>query len=190
MSEGFGGRILQPTPLPGREANSCPDSRSPDQAQWPRGRCVCRAICGRRGAALSLLYGEFVRSVVINDADSRVYAFWDAVLNRTAALVELIRETPLTVKEWKRHAPVLRQACATPRLRVGFAAFYLNRCNRSGIIGNAGLIGGQKQTGKWNIDARFNREDLVARVQRVARYRDRIESVQPRRHRSSAERTA
>lgn len=130
---------------------------------------------GGAGAALSLLYGEYVRSVVINDADSRVYAFWDAVLNRTAALVKLIREVPLTVEEWKEQRQVYLKPARHSRLRVGFAAFYLNRCNRSGIIGNAGLIGGLKQTGKWKIDARFNREDLAARVERVARYRDRIE---------------
>lgn len=130
---------------------------------------------GGAGAALSLLYGEYVKRVVINDADTRVFAFWDAVLNRTAALVKLIRETPLTVEEWQEQRQVYLKPARHSRLRVGFAAFYLNRCNRSGIIGNAGVIGGQKQTGKWKIDARFNRDDLVARVERVARYRDRIE---------------
>jgi DNA adenine methylase len=130
---------------------------------------------GGAGAALSLLYGEYVRSVIINDADSRVFAFWDAVLNRTGELVKLIRETPLTVEEWKRQRQIYLKPGRASRVRIGFAAFYLNRCNRSGIIGNAGLIGGINQTGKWKIDARFNREDLVARVERVARYRERIE---------------
>lgn len=129
---------------------------------------------GGAGAALSLLYGEHVRSVVINDADSRIYAFWDAVLNRTDRLVKMIHDTPLTVEEWKKQRSVYLKPERHSRLRVGYAAFYLNRCNRSGIIGNGGLIGGHNQTGKWKIDARFNREDLARRVERVARYRERI----------------
>ena len=78
------------------------------------------------------------------------------------------------MEEWQRQRQIYLAPKKHSTLRVGFAAFYLNRCNRSGIIGNAGVIGGQKQTGKWKIDARFNREDLVARIQRVAQYRDRI----------------
>jgi DNA adenine methylase len=130
---------------------------------------------GGAGAALSLLYGEYVRSVVINDADSRVYSFWDTALNRTDRLVKLIRDTPLSVEEWKKQRAIYLKPERHSRLCVGFATFYLNRCNRSGIIGNAGLIGGLNQTGRWKIDARFNREDLARRIERVARYRERIE---------------
>jgi len=36
-------------------------------------------------------------------------------------------------------------------------------------------IGGIDQTGKWKIDARFNRETLVDRVRKIAEYRSRIE---------------
>ena len=46
---------------------------------------------------------------------------------------------------------------------LGFAAFYLNRTNRSGIL-NAGVIGGKKQDGKWEMDARFNRDNLASRI--------------------------
>ena len=102
---------------------------------------------GGAGAALSLLYSEHVRTVIINDADLRVFAFWDAVLNRTDELVKLIRDTPLSVEEWKRQRQIYLKPGRASRLGVGFSAFYLNRCNRSGIIGNAGLIGGLSQTG-------------------------------------------
>ena len=129
---------------------------------------------GGAGAALSLLYGEHVREVVINDADARVYAFWDAVVNRTDKFLDLLRDTVISVEEWKRQRDLYLSPGRASTLRVGFAAFYLNRCNRSGIIGNAGLIGGQQQTGKWKIDARFNRDDLAYRVRRIAHYRERI----------------
>jgi DNA adenine methylase len=58
-------------------------------------------------------------------------------------------------------------------LDLGFATFFLNRTNRSGIL-NAGVIGGRDQTGPWKINARFNRSDLIARIEAIARLRRRI----------------
>ncbi|MFL5330319.1 MAG: DNA adenine methylase [Gemmataceae bacterium] len=130
---------------------------------------------GGAGAALSLLYGEHVRQVIINDADVRIFAFWHSVLNRTKQLVELIQETPLSVAEWRKQRETYLRPKRNSLLRVGFAAFYLNRCNRSGIIANGGLIGGLQQKGQWKLDARFNRSDLARRVERVAGYGDRIQ---------------
>jgi DNA adenine methylase len=58
-------------------------------------------------------------------------------------------------------------------LDLGFATFFLNRTNRSGII-RGGVIGGKEQKGRWKIDARFNKAELVKRIERAAGYRDRI----------------
>jgi hypothetical protein len=56
---------------------------------------------------------------------------------------------------------------------LGFATFFLNRTNRSGIL-NGGIIGGRDQTGPWKIDARYNSTELVNRIQSIASMRDRI----------------
>ncbi|WP_197275226.1 DNA adenine methylase [Luteipulveratus halotolerans] len=58
-------------------------------------------------------------------------------------------------------------------LELGFATFYLNRTNRSGIL-DARPIGGFDQGGRWKIDARFNREPLCKRIQTIADMRHRI----------------
>lgn len=58
-------------------------------------------------------------------------------------------------------------------LHLGFSTFFLNRTNRSGIL-KAGVIGGYEQTGNYKIDARFNKEDLIKRIERIADYSDRI----------------
>jgi DNA adenine methylase len=129
---------------------------------------------GGAGAALSLLFGEHVHGIMVNDADPAIAAFWRAILTQTSAFVELIKTTPLTIAEWKKQREIYRsrrRSC----LRLGFAAFYLNRCNRSGIISTGGPIGGIEQKGKWKIDARFNREELARRVQKIAMFRDRIQ---------------
>src|SRR4029079_1838113 len=132
-------------------------------------------FAGGAGAALSLLYGEHVQRVMINDADPAIAAFWRAALVQSPGFLKLLKTTPLTVREWERQREIYFHPYRYSSLRVGFATFYLNRCNRSGIIASGGPIGGPKQKGEWRIDARFNREELRQRIQRVAQYRDRIE---------------
>jgi DNA adenine methylase len=58
-------------------------------------------------------------------------------------------------------------------LDVGFATFFLNRTNRSGIL-LGGVIGGKKQDGKWLLDSRFNKSDLISRIQRIAKLSSKI----------------
>jgi DNA adenine methylase len=130
---------------------------------------------GGAGAALNLLFGEHVQRIVMNDADPCVYAFWNAVLHRKDDFICRLRETPVTIDEWKRQRDIYRRQSHYSRIRVAFAAFYLNRCNRSGIMVNGGPIGGLGQSGKWKLDARYNKSELIRRIEKVHLYRDRIE---------------
>ncbi len=129
---------------------------------------------GGCGLALSLLYGGFVAEIHINDIDPALWSFWHCALNETDALVALVEETPVTVEEWRRQRAVFQAMDLNDPLALGFSAFFLNRTNRSGVIGSGGVIGGLNQTGNYLIDCRFNREDLSRRIERVARYADRI----------------
>jgi len=125
---------------------------------------------GGCGLALSLLYGGFVADIHVNDIDPAVWSFWHSVLNDTDALVELIEKSPVTVEEWRRQRAIHQAMDLADPLALGFSAFFLNRTNRSGVIGSGGVIGGLNQAGKYLIDCRFHREDLARRVRRVSRY--------------------
>ena len=127
---------------------------------------------GGSGVALALLYGEYVERVHINDLDRGIYAFWHAAVNDTEALCRTIRDVPLNMDEWERQRSVLF-ADDPDLLDLGLATFYLNRTNRSGII-VGGVIGGKAQAGKWKLDARFNKSDLIQRIEKIGRYRSRI----------------
>jgi DNA adenine methylase len=127
---------------------------------------------GGCGLALSLLYGGHAADVHLNDVDQSVWAFWHCVLNETDRFIELVRRTPLTIDEWHRQREIHRDSGDT--LKLGFAAFFLNRTNRSGVIKDAGVIGGLTQTGDYKMDCRFNRVDLIKRIVRIKKYRDRI----------------
>jgi len=135
------------------------------------GRDYVEPYAGGASVALTLLFEEYADVIHINDINPGVHAFWDAALNATKELCRLVESTPVTVHEWQRQRKIL--AATTDPLDLGFAAFFLNRTNRSGIIGG-GVIGGLDQTGPWKIDARFNKPALNQRIRKVGRYRSRI----------------
>lgn len=122
---------------------------------------------GGAGAALTLLEKKVVDKIFLNDADPRVFAFWNAVLNETDRFADRVLSVPLDIKEWHRQ----REICSNPSphssFDIGFSAFYMNRCNRSGILNGAGPIGGLQQNGKWKLNARFNRVTLAQRIRKT-----------------------
>jgi DNA adenine methylase len=129
---------------------------------------------GGAGAALYLLANNHVGRIAINDIDPVVHAFWWAVLNDTERFVELILETPVTMDTWYQQRSIIASQDQIDLTSLGFATFFLNRTNRSGII-KGGVIGGQKQTGKYLIDARYNKEDLASRITKIGALRDHIQ---------------
>lgn len=131
---------------------------------------------GGAAVALSLLMDEYVSRIIINDKDRSIYAFWYSVLYDTDRLCKLIEETPVTMETWweQRTFQSVENKETTDLLTLGFSTFFMNRTNRSGII-KAGVIGGFDQTGNYKIDARYRKEELIARIRRIASYADRIE---------------
>lgn len=130
-------------------------------------------FAGGAGVALSLLIEGVVDQVVINDYDKAIYSFWRALKESPQELIDLIEHTPLTIDEWKHQKDIYSTQNKRYSVELGFAAFYLNRTNRSGIL-SAGPIGGYNQTGNYGMDARFNRDALIGRIQEIAKYKSQI----------------
>ena len=126
---------------------------------------------GGAGAGLSLLILGLVDHVVINDRDEAIFSFWKAVTENPQELIRRIQTTPLTVEEWRRQKDIYKKKKIG--LDLGFATFYLNRTNRSGVL-NAGPIGGLNQNGNWKIDARFDRGSLASKIALIASHKDSI----------------
>ena len=130
---------------------------------------------GGAGASLNLLLSGMVERIVLNDLDKHIYAFWYSILNHTDDFLRLMRDTEITVPVWDFQKDIYDNYEAFDLLTVGFSTFFLNRSNRSGILYKAGPIGGRNQTGNYDIDVRFNKQDLEKRIERIARERHRIE---------------
>jgi DNA adenine methylase len=79
----------------------------------------------------------------------------------------------VNIKSWHRLKNIHDNPSKHDELSLGYATFFLNRTNRSGIL-TAGVIGGKNQDGKWKLDARFNTKDLIQRIEAIAEKRDRI----------------
>ncbi len=137
-------------------------------------REIAEPFAGGAGASLSLLYLEETQRICINDADLAIHDFWWTLISRQRPFLDKLLKTRVSIAEWRRQRDVYRDRRHVSRLRRGFAAFYLNRCNRSGIIMNGGPIGGISQAGKWKLDARFNKPALCRRCEKVGEYRERI----------------
>ncbi|CAB3819721.1 hypothetical protein LMG26854_01400 [Achromobacter aegrifaciens] len=129
---------------------------------------------GGAGVAIELLLDGYVSSICINDLNTHIHAFWDCVLNRTDALCKLINDTDVNIEEWHRQKQIYSKGIDATILQQAFATFFLNRSNRSGIM-KAGVIGGKNQDGKWKLDARYNKSDLIGRIQKISGERNRIE---------------
>ncbi len=127
---------------------------------------------GGAGAALELLFHEKVEKIIINDFDRSIYAIWHSILNNTNELIDRIHSSKLNLKEWHQIKNVYKNK-KSKLIELGFASFYLNRTNRSGII-SGGPIGGTSQKGNWKIDARFNKKNLIERIEKISLYKKRI----------------
>jgi len=128
---------------------------------------------GGAGIALELLFQEYVSTIHINDLSQPVYSFWKSVLNDTEELCRLVKNTRLTVPSWDRQKRIFANPKDHSTTQLGFATFFLNRTNRSGIL-NGGIIGGRDQTGPWKIDARYNADELIFRIESIAKMKRHI----------------
>lgn len=129
---------------------------------------------GGAGVAVDLLLSGKVARIHLNDSHKAVYYFWRSILEETETFCRKIASASLTVPEWRRQKQILTHRKDFSPLDVGFAMFFLNRCNRSGI-GSGGVIGGLDQTGEWKMDARFPRNELIQRIESIARFRTKIQ---------------
>ena len=128
---------------------------------------------GGVGAGLALLITGVVKRIVVNDLDPALYAFWRSVVKDPEGFAKQVAEVELSVREWRKQKEIYRSADRRDYLPLGFATFYLNRTNHSGVL-NAGPIGGLDQTGSYKIDARFNRAALLERLRLIALHASQI----------------
>ncbi|HEY5461817.1 MAG TPA: DNA adenine methylase [Hanamia sp.] len=164
------------SPLRYPGGKSCLSNFVKEVAQLNRiiGGVYMELYAGGAGAALNLLFNGTFSRVHINDYDYNIYCMWYSILNHPQAFINRINKTSVTIEEWHRQKAVFFRGGRSSIVDLGFATFFLNRTNRSGIIFKAGPIGGLRQDGNYKIDVRFNKEKLIERIKMIASRRDDI----------------
>lgn len=173
-SSGGNTRYISPLRYPGGKARLAKFLKSVFETNDLVGGAYAEPYAGGAGAALALLFSGHAATIHINDIDPAIHAFWFSVLHKTESLCRLVRNTPVTPTEWERQRRIYAHRAVEPRLALGFAAFFLNRTNRSGIIDSGSMIGGRDQAGQWKLAARYNRQGLISRIQMIAKHKKRI----------------
>lgn len=125
---------------------------------------------GGAGLALHLLYSEFVGKIYINDLAPGIYAFWRTILDRTDDFCDWIKEVKVDIDSWHFYKDL---QSSDDIFDLAKSTFFLNRTNVSGVL-KGGVIGGINQTGRFKMDARFNKEELIGRIRNVAKMKERI----------------
>ena len=138
-----------------------------------RGGTYIEPFAGGAGVAIELLLRGVVSRIVINDYDKGIWSFWKAVLTETNRFIAKLAVVPLTMEEWDRQRDICLTRNNKYSFELGFATFYMNRTNRSGII-KGGVIGGMDQSGSWKMDVRFNRAKLIQRIESIAKRKSDI----------------
>src|SRR6266850_6262136 len=164
-----------PSPLryPGGKSSVAPFLARTLELNSLQGGIYVEPFAGGAGAALKLLFSEVVSAIYLNDKDRLIFSFWKSVLDHTDDFLRMLADCRVNVVTWRKQREIVRNASEHSTLEVGFATFFLNRCNHSGVL-NGGPIGGLRQDGNYKINARFNKTELARRIERLHLYRERI----------------
>lgn len=128
---------------------------------------------GGAGLALRLLFEGYVDHIYINDLDTSIYTFWESILEKPDDFCKWISEVKIDIRNWNKYKEIQQNVNSVDPFELAKSTFFLNRTNVSGVI-KGGVIGGQEQYGKYKIDARFNKNDLINRIQNIAKLSSRI----------------
>lgn len=137
------------------------------------GSSYAEPYAGGAGLALRLLFEGYVEHIYINDLDKALYSFWKSIINNPREFCEWIEHVDVSIENWHKYKEIQNHSSSVDCFELGKSTFFLNRTNISGVI-KGGIIGGQKQTGIFKIDARFNKKDLISRIIRISNIKDRI----------------
>lgn len=136
------------------------------------------AFAGGAGLALKLLSTGVVSEIYINDFDYAVYCIWHSLKYKNRQFKKLVNDAVFNIEEWEKQKSIYLTAdqgskSIYSKLEIGFATFYLNRTNRSGIL-TAGPIGGRNQNGNYLMDCRFNKKELLKVINNFDKIKSKI----------------
>jgi DNA adenine methylase len=135
----------------------------------------CEPFAGGASVSIFILENGLASRVRIVDIDHGVCAFWRQVFFNTKPFIARIKRLSITIRSWEKfqRASQIKPRTKAEELECAAGFLFLNRTSFSGIVG-AGPIGGRDQSSEYALDCRFNREELIRRIEYLSQYRDRV----------------
>ena len=133
---------------------------------------------GSASISLLLLENKIIKRAVINELDPLLYNFWFSVFHFTNDLIQLIRDTNITLENWHEFSKYRNSEYLIEKtpVQIGFAGLFLNRTNFSGIL-KANPLGGLKQNSQYTIECRFNKEKIINSIQSLSVFNNKIDQI-------------
>jgi DNA adenine methylase len=126
--------------------------------------------CHAGGASLGLglLATGVITRLSLVEKDPLIYAFWKAAICCPDQLCEKIRDLPISLSTWRRFQKYRDESALRNfgMLEMGLAGLFFNRTNFSGVLA-AGPIGGMQQKSIYTIGCRFNKDQLIKRIEAI-----------------------
>jgi DNA adenine methylase len=169
----YSNKLFTPLRYPGGKARFAPLIANVIKSNKLTGGHYLEPYAGGAGVALVLLMDEVVSQIHINDADPAIAVFWRTAVQQTSELVKLVASEPVTMEAWHHWRGVMLGKTEGTEVERGFATLFMNRTNRSGIL-KGGVIGGKAQSGTYKLDARFMRDELCMRLERIGLHAGKI----------------
>lgn len=169
----YSNKLFTPLRYPGGKARFAPLITDVIHRNKLTGGHYLEPYAGGAGVALVLLMDGVVSHIHINDADPAVAVFWRTAVQETDELITLVANEPVTMDAWHHWRSVMLGETAGTQLERGFATLFMNRTNRSGIL-KGGVVGGKAQSGAYKLDARFMRDELCLRLERIGQHAEGI----------------
>lgn len=165
--------LYTPLRYPGGKARFAPFIARVISSNGLAGGHYLEPYAGGAGVALILLFDGHVSQVHINDVDPAVAVFWRVATTQASRLVNMVANEPVTLDAWHHWRSVMLGETQASELDRGFATLFMNRTNRSGIL-KGGVIGGKDQAGCYKLDARFMKDQICARIERIGAHASAI----------------
>lgn len=165
----YSSKLYTPLRYPGGKGRFAPLIAEIMRSNGLHGGHYLEPYAGGAGVALILLFDGVAEQVHVNDADPAVAAFWRAATRYSSKLISLVANAKVDMESWFHWRAVMLGKVPASEVERGFATLFMNRTNRSGIL-KGGVIGGKSQSGTYKLDARFMRDQICLRLERIGQH--------------------
>jgi len=136
---------------------------------------IVEPFVGGASITLHLLHYKIVKKAIISDVDRLIYSFWHVLFTKHKYLINFIENVSINVDNYLLYKEIANNHLKYSENKLAEACIYLNRTSFSGILNKcSGPIGGLSQKSKYDISCRFNKRNIIDKINKLSEFQGRI----------------